>query len=124
MMDRRAFFGSLTAMIAGATLDPERLLWRPGAKLYSIPEPQIGSAMKLIQRALIEVRLTPQPLTKAQIDQAYGEMNDLILSWSQEEYFSPNIQHPTSAFKGYNCSKSGYISPGSPSHPGSPAPSA
>jgi hypothetical protein len=34
-MNRRGFL----SMLAGATLDPERLLWRPGAKLISIPEP-------------------------------------------------------------------------------------
>jgi hypothetical protein len=34
-MNRRAFL----AAIAGLTLDPERLLWRPGAKLISIPKP-------------------------------------------------------------------------------------
>lgn len=31
-MNRRAFLGSLAGALAGATLDPERLLWRPGAK--------------------------------------------------------------------------------------------
>ena len=34
-MTRRA----LMAAIAGAALDPDRLLWRPGAKLISIPAP-------------------------------------------------------------------------------------
>ncbi len=33
MMTRRSLFG----LIAAATLDPERLLWKPGAKLISIP---------------------------------------------------------------------------------------
>jgi hypothetical protein len=36
-MNRRAFFSSLAAIAAGAVLDPERLLWRPGRKLISIP---------------------------------------------------------------------------------------
>ena len=27
-------------MLAGATLDPERLLWAPGRKLISIPRPR------------------------------------------------------------------------------------
>jgi hypothetical protein len=35
-MNRRNFLG---ALLAGAILDPERLLWRPGAKLISIPRP-------------------------------------------------------------------------------------
>ncbi len=36
-MNRRDFLGFLGAAIAGATLDPERLLWEPGKKLISIP---------------------------------------------------------------------------------------
>ena len=37
-MNRRLFLGAIGSVIAGATLDPERLLWRPGAKLVSIPK--------------------------------------------------------------------------------------
>jgi hypothetical protein len=37
-MNRRSFFSSLAAFAATATLDPERLLWRPGAKMISIPK--------------------------------------------------------------------------------------
>lgn len=40
-MNRRAFLGMLGAAVAGATLDPERLLWRPAAKLISIPTPRL-----------------------------------------------------------------------------------
>ena len=29
------------ALIAGASLDPERLLWQPGRKLISIPKPVV-----------------------------------------------------------------------------------
>lgn len=36
MTNRRTF---LAALLAGATLDPERLLWRAGAKHISIPRP-------------------------------------------------------------------------------------
>ena len=38
VMNRRAFFGSLAALAAGAVLDPERPLWVPGKKLISIPK--------------------------------------------------------------------------------------
>lgn len=38
-MNRRGFLGVFVAAVAGATLDPEKLLWRPGAKLISIPKP-------------------------------------------------------------------------------------
>ncbi len=36
-MNRRQMLGYLAAAVAGSTLDPERLLWRPGAKLISVP---------------------------------------------------------------------------------------
>jgi hypothetical protein len=41
-MNRRGF---LLSMLASATLDPERLLWRPGEKLISIPKPAIASPL-------------------------------------------------------------------------------
>lgn len=40
MISRRGLFGILGAALASATLDPERLLWKPG-KLISIP-PVVG----------------------------------------------------------------------------------
>lgn len=40
-MNRRGFLSFLGAAVAGATLDPERLLWVPGAKLISISKPRI-----------------------------------------------------------------------------------
>lgn len=36
-MNRRGFLGFLGAAVAGATLDPERLLWQPGKKFISVP---------------------------------------------------------------------------------------
>lgn len=36
-MNRRGFFGALFGGAAAFALDPEKLLWRPGAKLISIP---------------------------------------------------------------------------------------
>lgn len=36
-MNRRAFLTTLGAALAGATLDPERLLWRPGVKTIFLP---------------------------------------------------------------------------------------
>ncbi len=41
-MDRRAFLGAFAAMLV---LDPERLLWHPGAKLISIPKPQTSGLL-------------------------------------------------------------------------------
>ena len=37
-MNRRGF---LAALVAGLTLDPERLLWVPGRKLISVPAPEV-----------------------------------------------------------------------------------
>ncbi len=39
MLNRRGFFSTLAAVAATAALDPERLLWIPGKRLISIPEP-------------------------------------------------------------------------------------
>jgi len=36
-LNRRGFLGVLATVAAGATLDPERALWVPGAKLISVP---------------------------------------------------------------------------------------
>lgn len=51
-MNRRGF---LAALLGGAVLDPERLLWRPGAKLISIP-----SVSEDIGYNVFNVILTPQ----------------------------------------------------------------
>jgi hypothetical protein len=50
-MNRRGF---LATLIAGAVLDPERLLWVPGKKLISIPKPP-----------LVDPRLVISPVTPA-----------------------------------------------------------
>jgi hypothetical protein len=39
MLQRRAF---IAALLGGAVLDPEKLLWVPGWKLISIPAPRLG----------------------------------------------------------------------------------
>lgn len=36
-MNRRGFLGAIGAALAAATLDPERALWIPGAKTFSLP---------------------------------------------------------------------------------------
>jgi len=53
-MNRRGFLGFLGAAIAGATLDPERLLWEPGKKLISIP-PIVTTCDDLAVRAYVEL---------------------------------------------------------------------
>jgi len=37
-MNRRSFLAALSAAFVA---DPERLLWRPGAKLISVPKPRV-----------------------------------------------------------------------------------
>ena len=41
MISRRGFLSLLPAGVAGLTLDPERLLWRPGAKTIFLPSPRV-----------------------------------------------------------------------------------
>src|SRR6266478_5393555 len=78
-LNRRGFLGLLAA---GLALDPERLLWRPGAKLISIPAPRIRvgnmlltleelrrEVLRILQRNLAAGRIgdgwfTPGPLGK------------------------------------------------------------
>jgi hypothetical protein len=43
MLTRRG----LLAVLAGAVVDPERLIWRPGTKLISIPRPRVVIAEEL-----------------------------------------------------------------------------
>jgi hypothetical protein len=44
MTGRRGFLGALFGAASAAVLDPERLLWVPGAKTISIPAPIIPVA--------------------------------------------------------------------------------
>lgn len=44
MLNRRVF---LSTLAAGFALDPERILWRPGAKHISIPKPQEGKVIQI-----------------------------------------------------------------------------
>ena len=37
MLTRRGFLGALAAGAAGLAIDPEQLLWRPGAKTFFLP---------------------------------------------------------------------------------------
>ena len=46
-MNRRAFFGALGAGAAGFVIDPERLLWRPGAKTFFLPPLRNTATFKL-----------------------------------------------------------------------------
>lgn len=39
-MNRRAFLAGAAAIAAAAVLDPERLLWVPGAKTFFLPSPK------------------------------------------------------------------------------------
>jgi hypothetical protein len=43
-MNRRGFLTAIAATLAGAALDPEKLLWEPGKKLISIPNPVFADA--------------------------------------------------------------------------------
>lgn len=47
-MNRRGFLRFLGAGAAGLVLDPEMLLWRPGAKTILLPPTQVFRASKFI----------------------------------------------------------------------------
>ena len=44
-MERRSF---IAALMGTAVLDPERLLWKPGQKLISIPRPRVASDIEVL----------------------------------------------------------------------------
>lgn len=54
-MNRRGFLSFLGAAITGATLDPERLLWRPGAKVISIASPSVAEPQHFIAGRDMEI---------------------------------------------------------------------
>ncbi len=51
-MNRRGFLSMLGGTAAAMTLDPEKLHWRPGAKLISIPK-RLAMGRSAIERQLI-----------------------------------------------------------------------
>lgn len=53
-MNRRSFLSALATIAGVAVADPEKLLWTPGKKLISIPQPLLvyrGRATEIIQEA-------------------------------------------------------------------------
>lgn len=74
MVTRRA----LIAMLAAAAADPDRLLWRPGAKHYSIPKPAVYEfadveALRILNVALDFWIKQPQELEKLCIAAFHGD---------------------------------------------------
>ena len=56
-MNRRGFLSALLGTGAAMTLDPERLLWRPGAKLISIPAPTcVDTSDALLEQLTVSTR--------------------------------------------------------------------
>lgn len=47
-MDRRGFISALLGTAGAMVLDPDRLLWRPGAKRISIPAPSPAPRITMI----------------------------------------------------------------------------
>jgi hypothetical protein len=52
-MNRRAFFASLLGGTAAAAIDPERLLWTPGARLISIPPARVELVSSQLERVTV-----------------------------------------------------------------------
>ncbi len=92
MVNRRGFLGMLGAAIAGATLDPEFAVWRPGAKLISIPKPSIQpippNAYDLITRALRLSGALSTDQTISQDDYNFGmhKLNAMLDRWGGETH--------------------------------------
>jgi|SRR5579863_593451 len=85
---RRSF---LAAFAAGLVLDPERLLWKPGKKLISIPKPSLDiSEREWITVHEIWVRYQGQVL--------YYLEGELIQIWPEAlapvSFVAPNFDHP------------------------------
>lgn len=53
-MNRRGFFGVLLGGAAVMALDPERALWKPGAKLISVPNWDLRLSLQDFERRYIE----------------------------------------------------------------------
>lgn len=47
-MNRRGFLSTLIGSAGAMVLDPEKLLWRPGAKLISIPAPRTVETISIM----------------------------------------------------------------------------
>jgi hypothetical protein len=58
-MNRRAFLATLAAGAAGLVLDPERLLWVPGAKTFFLPSPKpVGISMRFVREWTVQKHVT------------------------------------------------------------------
>ena len=55
-MNRRGFIGSIAGFVAACTLDPELALWKPGAKLISVPKPVGVSLLSIAEWEGIEMQ--------------------------------------------------------------------
>lgn len=51
-MNRRSFLSLIPAALAGATLDPERLLWVPGQKTLFLPSARVAFSTTEVISAL------------------------------------------------------------------------
>ncbi len=102
-MNRRNFLTSILGMAAGLTLDPERLLWRPG-KLISIPTlrpPSLGE--KLLAFDLHKFGyLTSEQLYR-------------IVLPPPRNYYQTPVAHPKGSLVGSGASdRSGRVTPSAP----------
>jgi hypothetical protein len=84
MMNRRGFLSSLVTIAAGATLDRERLLWRPG-KLISIPKPPRGEII------LVRVAMRYQQAENLLLSMEIEQLRDI--DWLFGESFASRRAH-------------------------------
>lgn len=96
-MQRRSF---LSALVAAATLDPEKLLWIPGQRTIFVPPPfqtvTIYRHMLGFMLGFTEARIKASVLPDGTVIEARAaerDFNDLI---SEESTFLPDILLPAS----------------------------
>lgn len=97
MTSRRGFLGLLATVAAGATLDPERLLWVPGAKLISIPKTRsMADILREIEQetaAGMGISIEAFLRRKAAFgvsDEQWMAKKSHVVSWQVASYLPPN----------------------------------
>lgn len=74
-VSRRSFLGLSVGALAGFTLDPERLLWRPGARTILLPSPSPSPSQSLYYSTIIVGGLVQRgaSITPFQYQRALGK---------------------------------------------------
>jgi hypothetical protein len=92
-MDRRAFLSGLLGAVAGATLDPERLLWKPTKTIFI---PPASTSIVMYKRFSVdfewdtsELIMTMEDFHRRYIEPAIVNMFDHLPDWGEPPLLSP-----------------------------------